>query len=392
MTEKLYYEDSHIFEFTARVEACREVKGGYEIRLDRTAFFPGGGGQEPDSGMIGEARVVRAREEGDEILHLCDRAIAPGTQVQCALDREQRLRRMQNHSGEHIVSGIAHRLYGCENVGFHMGETCMTIDFDRELGEEELRRVETLANEAVRDDLEIVCTFPDEQTLKTMEYRSKLELTENVRIVSIEGVDRCACCAPHVGRTGEVGVVKILDWERHRGGVRLSLVCGMDALEDYREKQQSVAAISKALSAKRAEVALAVERVLAEEQRLKERADALSMELVRLRAESTEATEGNLCVFDRVLDEIAQRELVNLLMQKCGGAAAVFCTDGGEGYRYIIGSRSADLRRAAKDINARIDGRGGGRPEMIQGRAFADEESIRKNILELCLDKIERNV
>ena len=151
-------------------------------------------------------------------------------------------------------------------------------------------------------------------------------------------------------------------------------------------------AISKALSAKRAEVAEAVGRVLAEEQRLRERADALSMELVRLRAERTEATEGNLCVFDNVLDEIAQRELVNLLMPKCGGAAAVFCADGGEGYRYIIGSRSADLRRAAKDINARIGGRGGGRREMIQGRAFADEESIRKNILEFCLDKTEQNV
>lgn len=390
MTEKLYYEDSHIFAFSAQVKECREIEGGFGIILDRTAFFPGGGGQDADSGYIGQIRIEGAYEEAGEIIHRCKSPIKAETEVECRLDREERLRRMQSHSGEHIVSGIAHRLYGCENVGFHMGAECMTIDFDRELGEEECLRIERLANQAVRDDAAVRAEFPAPEELGSIDYRSKLELKENVRIVTMEGIDCCACCAPHVKRTGEIGFIKILGFERHRGGIRLSLVCGESAFEDYCEKHESVAAISRALSAKRAEVSEAVERVLAEGQRQKERADALSMELVRVKAESMAATAGNLCVFDSVLDETAQRELVNRLMDKCA-VAAVFCS-GGDGLRYIIGSRRYDLRRAAKSINAAIDGRGGGRPEMIQGRAFADKEKIEKFFSELCLDKINQNV
>ena len=285
---------------------------------------------------------------------------------------------MQNHSGEHIVSGLAHKLYGCENVGFHMGEDCMTIDFDRELSWQQLMEIETLANEAVRDNLPVLCSFPEGEALEKLEYRSKLELTENVRIVEIPGIDRCACCAPHVERTGEIGLIKIMEAERHRGGVRLSLCCGMLALKDYRVKQENIAAISQALSAKRHETAGAVSRLLAEQQRGKERIAALSMELARLKAERCPDTEGNLVVFDNVLDEVALRELVNLLMEKCGGIAAAFSGSDEAGYRYIMGSRHVDLRRCAKEINRLIDGRGGGKPQMIQGSAAASAEQIRK--------------
>ena len=300
-----------------------------------------------------------------------------GAHLPCRVEREKRLVRMQNHSGEHIVSGLAHRLFGCENVGFHMGEDCMTIDFDRELSWQQLMEVETLANEAVRENLPVLCSFPEGEALEKLEYRSKLDLTENVRIVEIPGIDRCACCAPHVERTGEIGLIKILDAERHRGGVRLSLCCGMLALRDYRVKQENIAAISQALSAKRHETAGAVSRLLSEQQRSKERIAALSMELARLKAERCPVTEGNLCVFDNVLDEVALRELVNLLMEKCGGIAAAFSGSDETGYRYIMGSRRVDLRRCAKEINRLIDGRGGGKPQMIQGSATADAERIR---------------
>lgn len=391
MTERIYYEDSHVFDFTAQVRECRKTEGGFEIVLDRTAFFPGGGGQEADSGFLGEVRMEKAYEKDGEIFHCCESPIPAGTVIECRLDWEKRQRLMQNHSGEHIVSGVAHRLYKCENVGFHMGADCVTIDFDRELGEEECRRIERLANQAVRDDVEVRAEFPAPEELAGMDYRSKLELKENVRVVTMVGVDCCACCAPHVQRTGEIGLIKILDFERHRGGTRLSLLCGEDALKDYCEKHESVTAISRALSAKRAEVSAAVGRVLAESERQKERADALSRELVRVKAESAEETGGNLCLFDGILDETAQRELVNLLMDKCS-VAAVFCADGGEGLRYIIGSRECDLRRAARSINSAIDGRGGGRPEMIQGRAFADKEKIEKFFAELCLDKTNKSV
>ncbi len=377
-TERLYYIDSHLFDFEATVLDCRETEKGWALILDRTAFFPEGGGQQADTGFIGTVPVRDVQEQGGEILHFCGEALPVGAHLPCRVEREQRLVRMQNHSGEHIVSGLAHKLYGCENVGFHMGEDCMTIDFDRELSWQQLMEIETLANEAVRDNLPVLCSFPEGEALEKLEYRSKLELTENVRIVEIPGIDRCACCAPHVERTGEIGLIKILDAERHRGGVRLSLCCGMLALRDYRVKQENIAAISQALSAKRHETAGAVSRLLAEQQKGKERIAALSMELARLKAERCPATEGNLLVFDDVLDEVALRELVNLLMEKCGGIAAAFSGSDETGYRYIMGSRRVDLRRCAKEINRLIDGRGGGKPQMIQGSAAAGAEHIRQ--------------
>lgn len=378
MTKKLYDLDSHLSIFTAQVLACTPAgEGRWTVLLDQTAFFPEGGGQLADTGFIGAAPVRDVQEQGGEILHFCGEALPVGAHLPCRVEREQRLVRMQNHSGEHIVSGLAHKRYGCENVGFHMGEDCMTIDFDRELSWQQLMEIETLANEAVRENLPVLCSFPEGEVLQTLEYRSKLDLTENVRIVEIPGIDRCACCAPHVERTGEIGLIKILDAERHRGGVRLSLCCGMLALRDYRVKQENIAAISQALSAKRHETAGAVSRLLSEQQRSKERIAALSMELARLKAERCPVTEGNLCVFDNVLDEVALRELVNLLMEKCGGIAAAFSGSDETGYRYIMGSRRVDLRRCAKEINRLIDGRGGGKPQMIQGSATADAERIR---------------
>lgn len=378
MTEKLYYTDSHIHEFKALVKSCATCREGWAVTLDKTAFFPEGGGQAADTGRIGGARVLDVQERDGEILHYTDRALAPGAELACALDWEQRRRRMQNHSGEHVVSGMTHRLFGLNNVGFHMGEECMTIDFDGELSRMQLEQIETLANEAVRDNLEVRAWFPEPGELASLEYRSKLALRENVRIVEIPGVDRCACCAPHVKRTGEIGMIKLLEAERHRGGLRISLACGMDALDIFRRRQESAAAVSALLSAKRDEAAPAVERLLKEQSRLKARAAELGMACARLQAAGFAPRQGNICVFDSVLDEIALRELVNMLAERCSGLAAAFSGDGAGGYRYIIGSRHADLRAAAKKINAGIDGRGGGSPEMIQGRAAASREKIQR--------------
>ena len=379
MTEKLYYIDSHLHEFTARVLSCVPWGEGYALTLDRTAFFPEGGGQPGDSGRVGPARVLDTHEKDGEVLHYTDMAFEPGTEVACAVDWEQRLRRMQNHSGEHIVSGIAHKLHGVENVGFHMGEECMTVDFDAVLSWEELMRIEQLANEAVRANVPVRATFPTRTELAALDYRSKLELTENVRIVAIEGIDLCACCAPHVSRTGEIGVIKILDAQKHRGGVRISILCGMDAIEDYRRRQEDVTAVSRLLSAKRDGVPGAVERLLGERDGFKARAAELSLRAVELMAESFPCREGNICVFDDLLDEIALRELVNRLVPKCTGLAAVFFP-AGEGWRYIIGSGRVDLRANARAINAGISGRGGGSPVMIQGQAFGSEADIRSFI------------
>ena len=378
MTEKLYYTDSHIHEFSARVLSCEKAKKGFAVVLDKTAFFPEGGGQPADTGIIGPAAVRDVQEQNGEIFHYTDQALTPGEEYACALDWEQRLCRMQNHSGEHIVSGITHKLYGFDNVGFHMGAECMTIDFSGELSWEQLTEIETLANQAVRDDLPVKTCFPGPEALSQMEYRSKLELTRDVRIVEIPGTDRCACCAPHVKRTGEIGLIKLLSAERHRGGVRIELVCGMDALRECRLMQENVTAISGLLSAKRAKSAAAVERMLAEQAKLKERVAELSMALARLKAERFGYTEGNICVFDKVLDEVALRELVNLLMEKCGGMAGAFSGSDETGYMYIIGSKNIDLRSHSREINAAINGKGGGTAEMIRGRASTSAENIQK--------------
>ena len=285
---------------------------------------------------------------------------------------------MQNHSGEHVVSGHIHALYGADNVGFHMGTEFMTIDLSRELTWDELMEVEHRANETVRADLPVKTWFPAPAELAALEYRSKLDLTENVRIVEIPGVDRCACCAPHVAHTGEIGFIKLLDCVRHRGGVRVSLVCGMDALDAVRVMQKNVTDVSRLTSARREDTAAAVSRLLDAQQQLKERIAALGMANARMRAASFAAREGNICVFDDVLDDIALRELVNLLCEKCTGYAAAFSGSDKEGYRYIIGSRALDLRAMARDINAGIGGRGGGSSEMIQGRASKSREEIQK--------------
>ena len=385
MTEKLYYIDSHMAEFSARILSCEPEKDHFLVTLDKTAFFPEGGGQLPDTGYIGEARVSDVQEKDGIIYHSCNEYLPLGAQLPCRIDWAQRRKRMHNHSGEHIVSGIAHRLYGCENVGFHMGEEAMTIDLSLELSWDELMEVEKRANEAIRKNLPIRAWLPEEDELKTLDYRSKLELTENVRIVEIEGYDLCACCAPHVSFTGEIGMIKILDSMRHRGGVRVTLICGEDAYNDYRLRQESVTEISRLLSAKREDVAGAVQRLLRENQSMREKCDRLSMELVRVKAEVSTPTDGSICLFDSVLDDIAQRELVNLLMEKCGALACVFCGNDDEGYRYIIGSKSIDLRKNSKTINAAIEGRGGGSVQMIQGRATGMKNLIENNIKSLLL-------
>ena len=380
MTERLYYEDSHIHEFDAAVKDCRRDKKGWIVILDRTAFFPEGGGQPADTGNIGKARVSDVQEKDGGIFHYTDMELEKDAVLHCSVDYEQRRRRMQNHSGEHIVSGITHNLFGYNNVGFHMGEDCMTIDFDGELSGEQIEKIETLANKAVRDNVPVKTCFPEPGELAGIDYRSKLELTHDVRLVEIEGVDCCACCAPHVARTGEIGVIKILDAQRHRGGMRLSLICGMDALDNYRAVHKNNAEISVMLSAKRNKTPDAVNRLLQENESGKARIAELSRKLIELTAGGYAETDGNICVFDNILDEIALRELVNLLMEKCGGIAAAFSGSDEKGYRYIIGSRSTDLRKNARIINSGIGGRGGGKSGMIQGSAAEKAETIRKFI------------
>ena len=377
MTLKLYDNDSFLFSFSARVLSCESAGERWRAVLDRTAFFPEGGGQPADPGTLGGVPVLDVQEEPDGIAHYLPSPIPEGETVQGELDRAVRLRRMQNHTGEHILCGLAHRHYGYENVGFHLGEDAVTMDLSGELSPEQIRALEREANEVVWEDVPVTARYPDPAELPHLTYRSKLELTENVRLVTIEGYDVCACCAPHVQHTGQIGAIKIIDAMRHRGGMRLTILCGVDAYENYVNQFDHARAISNLLSTPREEIVSGVEKLLAERDALHRVILERDRKLMALHLASLPETDGNLCVVGAFDDLEALRELVNAGMERAGGVCAAFSGSDAEGYRYIIGSRHVDLRAAAKTINAAIGGKGGGKPTMIQGSCTASEAALR---------------
>ena len=375
MTEKLFYTDSFIKEFDATVLECRENQGRFEVRLDRTAFFPEGGGQGGDSGHIGGVDVFDTHEKDGEVWHYTATAVTVGKAVKCEIDFDKRFRRMQCHSGEHIVSGIIHSLFGFENVGFHLGDSDVTIDIGGVLGEKDIRKVERLANEAVAKDFEVKAWFPTADEAGALPYRSKLDISEGLRLVEFPGYDICACCAPHVKRSGQIGIIKLLDFANYKGGVRIHMLCGMRALEDYQERYTAVLKISNALSAKQCEVADGVERLKSENEKIKHDLSAVKRTLAEVMANAAEITDKNLVFFAPMFDAPSLRALVNAALPKCGGICAAFSGEDGA-YNYCMASKSIDLKSKAKEIGEALSGRGGGSAEMICGSVCASQEEI----------------
>lgn len=365
--------------FEAKVISCTELDGGkYEVVLDKTLFFPEEGGQACDTGSLGDARVIYVCERQGVIYHTVDKELDANAPVTGEIDYDERFRKMQNHTAEHIVSGLIYKNFGLHNVGFHLSADEMTADFDGELDADKIRLIETLANKAIFECHPVRGYYPDVDELATLEYRSKLELTENVRIVEIEGVDMCACCAPHVSNTGEVGLLKILYAEKYKGGVRLYMKAGFDALEGYRSEYEQCRRISVAISAKHDSVADGVDRLLEEIEGYRAKLSQMKREIMALRLERIEYTEGNLCIFEDDGDMLALRNLVNEAKKRCGGICACFSGNDDAGYKYIISSTTVDLRAKAKEINTAISGRGGGSGEMIQGSCTAKREEVER--------------
>ena len=375
-TERLFDKSSKIREFEAPVLSCEpKGDGKYAVILDRTAFFPNEGGPSCDGGIIGGVKVLSVDEFDGIIIHTLPSPLAVGASVPCRLDYIGRFRKMQNHTAEHIVSGLVHSMFGYENVGFHLGDGYMTADFDGELSREDIERIETRANIVIFSCRRVRAYYPNSEELKILEYRSKLDLTDNVRIVEIEDTDMCACCAPHVENTGEVGLLKIVDAIRYKGGMRLTMVAGLDALADYRARCEQIRQVSTAISAKQSEVADGVLRLLDEVGKLKGRVSALGRELMQKKLDSLDATEGSIILFEDFDDMLSLRNFVNEGVKKCGKFFAVFTPDG-DGYKYIIASRSLDLKPLSKKLNNALSGRGGGSERMIQGSCRADRKSI----------------
>ena len=375
MTEKLYDADSHLYEFTAKVLSCERIENGYAVILDRTAFFPEGGGQLSDTGKIGGADVCDV-QINDDIIHYTSAPLEVGRAYPCALDRGKRFRRMQNHSGEHILSGIVHKMFGYDNVGFHMGSEDITVDYNGVLTPEQISEVERLCNVAVTENVKITAVYPDPEELSNIEYRSKLELTENVRIVTIEGYDVCACCAPHVSRTGEIGIIKLLDSEKNKGGVRIHMLCGFDALDDYNARYHMMAETARSLSIKQNDLGNAVARMEKEISDLKFKMYGLRRELIDRKTAELPESDGNICFFEEDLNRNDMREIMNRGMEKCGGLCTVFCGSDIAGYTFVAGSKTVNMTEIAATLREKFGAKGGGSPEMIQGSVNATQKEL----------------
>lgn len=374
MTEKIYYTDQYLKEFEAVVVSCTETENGkYNILLDRTAFFPEGGGQDADSGTLNGKEIEYVFEDGDDVLHVCSEKFEIGEKVKGIIDFDKRFLIMQKHSGEHIFCGVSHSLYGVENVGFHIGSECITVDFDKMLTPEEVRKAEVITNRIIWEDRKITSSFPTHEEAENIEFRSKKEIKGQIRLVTIEDCDVCACCGTHVNSTGEIGIVKITSLTKKRSGASITMQIGKDAFEDYSAKHDELAKLSNMLALKPLEIAEGV-------QRLKDEIANLKYELAKVKldsfAEKVKDLSGPLAiVFEKDLTPDEVRKMCDLLADKVTVAAVLSGSDEA-GYKYTLASRTTDLRQLAKDFTSALSGRGGGKPEMVQGNVQESREKI----------------
>lgn len=380
-TRRLYYEDVYMKEFSATVMECREGKKGYEIILDESAFYPEGGGQPADKGELyintkeTFVKVLDVHEKQGELLHYTDKPIEAGTKVTGKINWENRFDLMQQHSGEHIVSGLIHEAFGYDNVGFHMGADVITIDFNGLLEETQMAEIERKANQKVWENAKVEITYPSPEELKELPYRSKKELTGKVRIVNFPGSDLCACCGTHVTYTGEIGVIKLLSVVKFREGVRMEMICGKRVVDYLNMINEQNHQISVRLSAKADKTADAVARLQEENFRFKGRVTKMEEEIFHAEALKW-MDKGNVVLFQEGLEADGVRKLADLVTQSCKGRCAVFSDNGDGSFKYAIGEKDGDLRQLTKEMNAALNGRGGGKPFFVQGSVQATKEAI----------------
>ncbi|MBW7573964.1 alanyl-tRNA editing protein [Caproiciproducens sp. AGMB10547] len=375
-TEKLYYQKTYSRTFSAKVLSCEKRGDQFCVVLDRTLFYPEGGGQPADIGVLNTVNVLDVHEHGGCIVHTTDKPLSVGSAVTGGINWPHRFSLMQQHSGEHIVSGIVNRLFGLDNVGFHMGSKAVTVDFNGELGQNDILLVETLANEAVYRNVAIEVSYPDEKELAALRYRSKKELTGEVRIVTIPGFDVCACCGTHVAKTGEIGIIKLISAQRYKGGTRVGLLCGKKAVEDYNEKEASVGSVSVLLSAKPDQIQEAVEHLLEETNALRQKLISLKNQIFASKCEQVPEGSVNICMFEPDLEPADLRAFCLLLCDRCSGIAAVLSGDDATGYQYAMASVKEDVRTFGKELNHAFHGRGGGSRELVQGTVSGLRQEI----------------
>ena len=379
MTEKLFYKDAYQKTFEATVTECREGKNGYEIILNQTAFYPEGGGQPGDIGYLQtgdqKVEVTDTHEKDGEILHFCGQPLEKGRKVTGSIDWERRFDLMQNHSGEHIVSGLVHHKFGYNNVGFHMGKDTVTIDFDGEFSVEDMCRFEQEANARIWANEQVDITSYTEGEAETVEYRSKKELHGVVRVVTFPNADVCACCGTHVRYTGEIGLIKLISLQKWKGGVRMEMLSGRKAMEYVADVCRQNQQISVALSAKPLETAEAVEHLKKLQMDQQFHAGALEQKLFQYMAKQYEGS-GSVLLFEEGLAADSVRKLTAEIMETCEGRCIVCSGDDENGYKYAMGEKDGDLRTLVKEFNSTLNGRGGGKPFFVQGSVAATRKEI----------------
>lgn len=377
-TEKLYDKDAYATEFEAVVLTCERTEKGYEVELDRTLFFPEEGGQTPDFGTLDEVPVTYVRIQKDTIYHLTEREFTPGSTVRGKIDWNHRFSNMQQHTGEHIFSGLVHREYGYDNVGFHLSDSVVTMDFSGPLSKDQLQKLEREVNEVIVKNVPVTAEYPTPEVLRELPYRSKKELTGEVRIVTIQDVDMCACCAPHVARTGEIGMFKIMDSENYKGGVRIRFLCGFRALEEYGEKMKILSELSRLTSEKQEKLTEAVKKLKDARQQLeflymKERGRYLQEKV------DSSKESGPVLWIEEELSPILVRDAVNSLVKKHSGYCGIFVKKSEEEYTFVLGSADKDATEAIEKLRgAGVIVRGGGSTAMVQGSVMAKEEELKK--------------
>ena len=374
-TNKLFYADTGLREFCATVVDCFESKKGYEIELDQTAFYPEGGGQAADRGTLNGIQVLHVHEDGERVLHLMEKPLTVGETVTGIIDYDHRFDLMQQHTGEHIVSGIINARYGHHNVGFHMGWDSITIDFDGMIPAEDLAEIERLANEAVYRNIPLNIWTPSPEELPGVFYRTKRELPWPVRIVEVPGYDSCACCGLHVARTGEIGLIKLFSMVKFRSGVRIEMLCGKRAFDFLSRSHEQNKLVSGAFSAKILETGEAAKKMNELLEAQKRRIAELETVLFRAIAEGCTG-KGDTLLIRENLDSVGVRKLADLVADRCGGTAAVFSAAENGGFSYCLIRKGGDLRAFNKEMTSALDGRGGGKPECQMGTVRCTEESI----------------
>ena len=385
-TIKLYDRDAYATEFEGKVLSCEEIvkmqQDGseqilYAVILDQTLFFPEEGGQTPDKGSLDEVEVIDVQIEKDVIMHYTTKWLRPNSSVKGRIDWKQRFFNMQQHSGEHLFSGLAHRKYGLRNVGFHLSNQIVTMDFDKPLSEAQLAEMEWEINEAIVANVEIKTGYPTKEELSKLEYRSKIEIDGAVRIVEIPGYDICACCAPHVHRTGEIGMFKIQSVQNYKGGMRISFLCGFRALEEYRRKSEIISEVSGILTTNQENIADHVSKLKTQVQSLKTQLSNAKQDLMEGKIAGISAEQKDVILFERDLDTPVMRNVVNKLVESHDGICGIFVGNDEDGYNYIIGSKTVDCREVASKLREVFDARGGGKPQMIQGSVMAKADVIK---------------